>query len=180
MLTNLKTPDEKKRERMQCACKTCNFQVTPYTAPPHIKTASGQHGMRKAGALLYDQATRRICLVQSRGNLWGCPKGSLLESEEFVEGAKREVEEETGIQLQDADLHTPLWISPTVVYYYVERSYRDGGELQYLTGNDANGLVWIKMTCLRDLLREDKIRITSHTRKAIHIALSEDLPRKMG
>lgn len=166
---------------MECPCGTCEFQIIAYSQRKSNNEGNNTfHNPKKAGALIYDKQTLKICLVQSRGNLWGCPKGSLEPDEEFLDGAQREVKEETGINLSDEDLHSPLWISPCVVYYYVERSYKDGGKLQIYEGNDANGLVWIGMDCLRNLMEQDKMRITSHTRKAITLALETELPRKTG
>jgi hypothetical protein len=33
---------------------------------------------KKAGVFIYDPNTKKILIVQSRGNLWGSPKGSQL------------------------------------------------------------------------------------------------------
>lgn len=164
---------------MQCECGRCDFQIVPYVSVAK-KDSFFVHTPRKAGALLYDPDTQRVCLVQSRGNLWGCPKGSLDNDETFVMGAIREVKEETGITLVPEQLSNPIWVNSNVVYYLVPTPLSIGGSLQDLPGNDANGFVWIKLTCLTGLIRSDDMRVTSHTRKALLLGLGVELSPKPG
>ena len=178
MRSSLKTHDTKYVKMIQCDCGECRFEITQYRRQPERERK--ERNPRKSGALIYDQGKHHVLLVQSRGNLWGCPKGSPEDNEEFEEGAIREVREETGLTLNESELSNPIWISPSVVYFSVERIGVQDGHVQPKDGNDANGVVWIKVECLKTLLADGSMRITSHTRKALQILLGTELPRKTG
>ena len=58
----------------------------------------------KGGAILHDSKTNRILLVQSRGKLWGIPKGTKDNNETIEECSIREVKEETGLIIDSNNL----------------------------------------------------------------------------
>jgi len=64
---------------------------------------------KKSGFIIQDiNDDNYILLVQSCGNFWGFPKGSLenigtKEEESYFECAIRELKEETGIEIKDCD-----------------------------------------------------------------------------
>jgi len=62
---------------MECKCKQCFFDITPYV---EIRFKIYKGSRSKAGAVISDEKGN-VILVQSRGNLWGFPKGSLEEGE---------------------------------------------------------------------------------------------------
>ena len=51
-----------------------------------------------AGAIVVNKNTKEIALIKMHHNVWGFPKGGIRKGEETLEGAKREVYEETGIK----------------------------------------------------------------------------------
>jgi 8-oxo-dGTP pyrophosphatase MutT (NUDIX family) len=55
--------------------------------------------LKKAGSFVYTSKKQKILLVQSRGQMWGPPKGSIQPNEEPLECAIREVKEETGLDI---------------------------------------------------------------------------------
>lgn len=53
----------------------------------------------KAGGIVFDAERKHILLVQQLSGKWGLPKGSLQTGESILSAAKREIKEETGINL---------------------------------------------------------------------------------
>uniref|UniRef100_A0A6C0EPU4 Nudix hydrolase domain-containing protein n=1 Tax=viral metagenome TaxID=1070528 RepID=A0A6C0EPU4_9ZZZZ len=121
---------------------------------------------RKAGVFIYDPEEERILLVQSRGQLWGPPKGTLeVERDETsVECAIREVKEETGLDVKVEDFTRATKIKNRAMYYYVERKTCDVEvqEHENEEANDANGITWIKLDCLQDCILAGKIVLNQH------------------
>ena len=80
---------------IKCINDCCTIKVNMYRSnnPAHFK----RHN--KAGMFIYDPNEDRVLFVQSRGHLWGPPKGSLDEGEKEIDSAIREVKEETGLNL---------------------------------------------------------------------------------
>lgn len=167
----------KEIETMTCPCGKCQFYMSDYTKP-RTGDNTRKHSSRKAGAIIYDPHKEMILLVQSRGNLWGCPKGSIEDTETFQTGAAREVQEETGVVLRPEQLIQPVWINSAVAYFYVELPSSTSVGVQTRVGNDANGVVWLKSSCMSELVTQGFMRITSHTRRALSIKLDIDLQRK--
>jgi ADP-ribose pyrophosphatase YjhB (NUDIX family) len=123
----------------------------------------------KAGALLYDEKLNAVLLVQSRGNLWGIPKGSLEEDESFLSATIREVKEETGIML-DGDMLTTYVEIPIhkSVYYFVKYDKCIVNVQDHIQGNDANSIGWINIDCLRTLIDDSIIKLNKHTKDVLH------------
>lgn len=123
-----------------------------------------KYGKRKAGILLYDKKKECVLLVQSRGNLWGIPKGTLYENESIVEGAIREVNEETGIIIDKDDLDKYLEIDDLCSYFFLEYEKCEVEVQTHLKGNDANSVGWVNTSCLKTFIAGNKIKLTSHAK----------------
>jgi 8-oxo-dGTP pyrophosphatase MutT (NUDIX family) len=122
----------------------------------------------KAGVLLYDESRGSVLLVQSRGNLWGIPKGTLELNETFPEAAVREVFEETGIKLDGVNKSKYIKIpDQDCVYYFLNYAQCDVKIQGHIEGNDANGIGWVKLECMETLILESKIKLNKHTEFAI-------------
>jgi 8-oxo-dGTP pyrophosphatase MutT (NUDIX family) len=129
----------------------------------------------KAGVFIYDPEEKRVLLVQSRGQLWGVPKGTLEvdKFENVTECAVREVKEETGITIDSSQFLYSVRIKNRAVYFYAELAYfpvsiQESIESIESTGNtdenDANGITWIKLDCLNDFIDEGNIILSHHCR----------------
>jgi 8-oxo-dGTP pyrophosphatase MutT (NUDIX family) len=122
---------------------------------------------KKAGAVIYDSVAGKILLVQSYGNKWGSPKGSM----EMCDGgspklcAIREVQEETGIVLKLHQLKTAITVNETC-YYIVDLDSTT--MLPPLPDcAEITGIGWVRYKCCASL------PTNSHTRRLLkyhHIA----------
>lgn len=124
----------------------------------YLKTA------KKSGIFIYDKNRDSLLLVQSKGNLWGLPKGTLQDNENFKDCAIREVKEETGLTVLPEELSDPIVINNKVEYFYLERSTEDVNVQNHLKyeKNDATGISWIKIKCLERLILNGEIKLNSH------------------
>lgn len=120
----------------------------------------------KSGVFIYDPKEDRVLLVQSRGHLWGPPKGTLeIENDETdIECAIREVMEETGLTVRVEDFSRATKIRNKAIYYYTERDSCDicVQEHDNTEKNDANGITWIKLDCLEKCILDGKIVLNHH------------------
>ena len=116
---------------------------------------------RKAGVFIYDPQSDKVLLVQSRGNLWGPPKGGLQDNEKETDCAIREVCEETGLIISDSNFTRCLNIR-NAVYFYMEMKECHVDIQDHIPGNDANGIMWIKPSCLINLIELGNISISKH------------------
>lgn len=130
---------------------------------------------RKAGVFIYDPAENRILLVQSKGNLWGSPKGTLELNETEVEGAIREVKEETGLVVNPYYFTRYTKIKGRSIYYYLEKKTCDV-EVQNCKSQDANGITWIKLECLMDCVKNGNITLSQHCRMVFLNFLGIEFP----
>jgi len=123
---------------------------------------------QKAGIFIYDPGKKKILLVQSRGHLWGPPKGTVLDEEESSEDcAIREVKEETGLDIIKSELSKYIKIKNNATYFYLEMPECSVEVQTQIENNDANGIGWIKTDCLDKLIKDRKIMLNQHCRVVI-------------
>lgn len=148
-----------------CPNQCCTIKISPYKHTPRIYSNTPQ---KKAGALIKDPSTNKILLVQSKGNLWGIPKGTANLNEEMPLCAIREVQEETGIILSVENFLDSCNIFNKGTYFYTELP-ECNVEIQHtIIDNDANGITWINLDCLRKLLQKGDIQLNKHTIIVLH------------
>jgi len=165
-----KTENNKEPKYFKCDKGCCKYTIIPYKQVYYsnniydIKTK-----IKKAGSFIYNQHSNKILLVQSRGQMWGPPKGTLKPDESILTCAIREVKEETGIELDESQLKGSVIIKSKAQYYFTELQDSD----EFLTpqssveDNDANGIGWFNIDCLNKLISEGKIFINQHCRLLI-------------
>ena len=109
-----------------------------------------------------------VLLVQSKGNLWGIPKGTFdkVDCNDPIKCAIREVYEETGFKLSAEQITRPYVIKNECNIYYVKMKSRPIPPISNnLPLNDVNGIGWFKLNCLRILLKENKIKLNYVTKQ---------------
>jgi 8-oxo-dGTP pyrophosphatase MutT (NUDIX family) len=100
-------------ETYLCENKCCVIKLKPYTR--HKKYYNLNYKKHKAGVFIYDPKTNKILLVQSNGNLWGPPKGTLKSGETYQECAIREVQEETGLIVNEINFSRRLSLGDLIL-----------------------------------------------------------------
>jgi len=118
----------------------------------------------KAGVFIYDPKEDRVLLVQSRGLFWGAPKGTVENTETFLQCAIREVKEETGLQLLVSNLTRAIKIKNRALYYYAELPSDKISVSNETEDNDADGITWIKVDCLQECVESGKMVLNQHCR----------------
>jgi ADP-ribose pyrophosphatase YjhB (NUDIX family) len=155
-------------ETFNCKNGCCDIHTKPYkNTSKNTKTGNRTY---KAGVMIYDPSNDSVLLVQSRGNLWGHPKGSMENHETYIECALREVKEETGLKLTHIDLTGHVKFNSKVMYFYHERKSGFVEVQPDINGeaNDANGITWIKMGCLMDCVLSGKISLSYQARRILY------------
>ena len=90
-------------ETNYCNKKCCRI-ITRDFDPSTVSHFTYDKNNKKVGVFVYNSARGSILLVQSRGKLWGFPKGTLEKDECVKDCAIRELKEEAGIILTQDEL----------------------------------------------------------------------------
>lgn len=131
---------------------------------------------QKAGAFIYDPERDKILLIQSGGNLWGPPKGTVDFGETEINAAKREIFEETGLKFVEINFTDKIMIQNKATYFYLKQPECEVTIQEHLHGNDASGIGWIKPKCLKKCIINGNISITHHCRIVFKKFLNYEFP----
>ena len=145
-----------------CCNNCCEIEVIQY-----IDKRPSRHKRRlpqKAGIFIFDYKLQKVLLVQSRGNLWGIPKGTFEEGETSLECAIREVKEETGLDIDKDNLHKLYVIKKNAFYYFLNMKETTVTIQSGIENNDVNGIGWIKIECLKELVRLKTMKLNHHAK----------------
>jgi ADP-ribose pyrophosphatase YjhB (NUDIX family) len=149
-------------ETYYCRDKCCSVKIKKYNRRPRYFNRN----YRKAGVFIYDPKEDRVLIVQSRGHLWGPPKGTLNIGEHETKCAVREVKEETGLDVSSNDFTNAIKIKNRAIYYYLEMDACDINVQDSIEDNDANGITWIKLNCLGHAIADGNI-VLNHYAKIV-------------
>lgn len=142
-----------------CEDGCCKLQYIPVRPTFHPRFRQRRH-RRKAGACLYDSTSQKVLLVQSRGHMWGFPKGTMEEDETPKGAALREVKEETGLTIPAHLMLKRLNASDRRShYFFIPYPERHVLVQKDVVHNDANGIGWIKIKCLEKLIQKGRISL---------------------
>lgn len=161
-----------------CDKGCCNYIITEYRRTSKVFDNSLQieGRIKKSGCFITNTYKDKILLVQSRGQYWGPPKGSLNVDESVIDGAIREVKEETGIDIDEKMLDIAYVVKGKALYYLVSLNEEKVKVQSHIADNDANGIGWFSLECLNDLIKEEKILINQHTRILLKKFLNVYIP----
>jgi 8-oxo-dGTP pyrophosphatase MutT (NUDIX family) len=166
-------------QHFSCPKHCCSYIITPYSHIssyiPNTQNVNGK--LKKAGSFMYDKKTNKILLVQSRGQLWGPPKGTIQLDENPLECAIREVKEETGISIKEQELTGSTTIKSKALYYFLDVDMNDYHvePQHHIKDNDANGIGWFNIDCLNELIDTQQISINQHCRILIKKIFNKDI-----
>lgn len=123
--------------------------------------------IRAAGCVLWRRSPRdgrpEIALVhRPRYDDWSHPKGKLKPGEEPLDGALREVLEETGVVcVPGAALPTVRYLAkgrPKEVHYWAAEA-ADGGAEAFVPNDEVDRLAWLPPDAARERLTHDHDRV---------------------
>jgi len=159
----------------KCKKGCCSILITNYTRKEPLRPR--RRNYRKAGVFIYDPDEDRVLLVQSRGQLWGPPKGTLELGENDTECAVREVKEETGLDVIPSNFSRATKVKNRAVYFYLERSVCPISIQNDIEDNDANGITWIKIDCLEETIKGGKIVLNQHCKIVFERFMNRIFPK---
>jgi len=148
-------------EHYKCPNQCCTVKIKRYININNDQFDDTHKINRKAGVFIYDPKSEKVLLIQSRGNLWGCPKGTLKPNEKETDCAIREVREETGLEISDSNFTRFVYVR-NAVYFYMEMPECEVTIQDHIPENDANGIMWIKHSCLKKLIEQGNISLSKH------------------
>lgn len=152
--------------------------VQQKTYKPHLLFNPSFGRCLKAGVFMYDPEEKSVLLVQSRGYLWGLPKGTFEDDVDnnMVDCAIRELKEETGLTVRAEEFRKVIKVKNRATYFYTERKSCPVSIQESETDNDANGITWIKVECLENCINNGQIFVNQHCRIAFKKFLGVVLP----
>ena len=161
--------------RHSCLQNCCHFFTIPYLKSS-TTMVSNIPRIKKAGFFIYNKKDKMVLLIQSKGHLWGAPKGSCEPSESLFECALRELYEETGLVLSIQKYYYYIKIYDNSYYYLLELNNYDNISIQrHIDDNDVSGIGWFKIECIKKLYENAHIHINAHCRillnKIFHLNL---------
>jgi ADP-ribose pyrophosphatase YjhB (NUDIX family) len=122
----------------------------------------------------------KILLVQSKGQFWGPPKGSLNPGESIINAAIREVKEETGIDFDKKNIGEIRVVKGSCYYFHLNIDEIPVTIQTSLEGNDANGIGWFRVECLNNMVKSGKLQINQHCtlliKKILGYTISQNTP----
>jgi ADP-ribose pyrophosphatase YjhB (NUDIX family) len=161
-----------------CEKKCCVYTTIPYKTVEWNSNdgwMEPEQKIKKSGAFIYDGNTKKILLVQSRGQFFGCPKGSLNPGETVLECAIREVKEETGIDFEEKDIKGEFLIKGKAMYYLLDIPEKKLLPQDHIKDNDANSIGYFFIDCIRDLIKSGKFSINLHCKLLIKKVFDIDI-----
>jgi len=161
-----------------CNNNCCNYKVIPYNNNLSIQYQKFREiRIIKSGSFIYDYSSKKVLLVQSRGQMWGSPKGTLKDNELPIQCAIREVKEETGLDLDEKNLNLSdsIIINSKVQYYFLEMKENQVYIQSHIIDNDANGIGWFNIECLEELVKKGVININQHCRILIKKIFNKEI-----
>ena len=142
----------------KCCCINVDMSVSQQP------TGLIRRNYKKGGVFVFDPKEGRVLLVQSRGQLWGCPKGTLELDETDTECAVREVKEETGLDIDPCNFSKAIRIRNRAVYFYLEMDMKPVEIQRDVVNNDITGLTWIKLDCLKECISAGHMVLNQHAK----------------
>jgi 8-oxo-dGTP pyrophosphatase MutT (NUDIX family) len=123
---------------------------------------------KKAGIIMTSKEFGKFLIVQSKGRLWGAPKGGIEVGETPIECACREFREETGV---DADLSKVVVSTELSVnqgkYFCIHNQIEHPVFLE--DEFDSTGVGWITRQCMRDFAKRKLVKLTSDFKRILEV-----------
>lgn len=150
-----------------CPKGCCKLTAEKFTGIVDHRRDCIKYNKLKAGGILHDINNDKVLLVQSRGKLWGFPKGTKNDNETVEDCAVREIKEETGLSLHKSMLTSFTRINNgRSTFYYVEYPEVEVEVQNSIENNDANGIGWVNINCLRKMIDKKILQMNRQSKIA--------------
>ena len=165
-------------QTVQCGLGCCQIQIVnnPIIRKYHYnKKSVSSYYRRKAGIFIFNAHEKRVLLVQSNGGKWGPPKGTLNIGENAIQGAIRELHEETDLVLSPNYLTSSFRVHAATYFHLPEltdEQIKHVFNRAYKIGDDATGVMWVRLSCLQEMVRAGLVDINAPCRKLIELNTS--------
>ena len=161
-----------------CENKCCEIKIEEGKDREFFDRKDTSWNVFKSGVFIYDPVEEKILLVQSRGRLWGFPKGHMEIGETSQQCAIREVKEETGLHITSSDFKRAVRVRNRALYFYAELKAGNVNVQKNtsIEANDANGITWIKISCLEECIKAGQIVLNQHTQLLFRKFLKKTFP----
>ena len=139
-------------ERRQCTGKECEFVF--WNNPTPVLAA-------------ITHRRDEVILIQAIGwpkHWYSLVTGFHEAGETAEEGVLREVKEETGLDIDRENLHKLYVIKKNAFYYFLNMKQTPVTIQDDIENNDVNGIGWIKIECLKELVKLKTIKLNHHAK----------------
>lgn len=140
------------------------------------KNYQNRGNREKAGTVIVNRKGE-ILIVQSNGNKWGFPKGTVKDYETPFECALRETLEETGIDLQEysREKFKSFKISGNLysTFFYILLDTDIDVDIDEIN-NDSTGIGWISIKCILEIYNNKRI-FNRHFRRVFEEVFGESI-----
>lgn len=148
---------------LTCKNGCCMLKQWPYEGENILS------GNKKKAGVAVRTPDDKVLLIRSRGNMWGFPKGGRHHDESALDGAIRELKEETGIELDKRVLTYSYRLNGVTFFSTViDECPIKIDQIRSMGGNDSSGIGWVKLACLGNMIGSG-LPITSHIKKHLLI-----------
>jgi len=157
--------------RMHCELSVCadgeqerNINIVSYCGCCKLNTwkyepieKQFKHKLKAGGVLM---CNKKILIIQSRGGMWGFPKGSIEKNESISDCAMREIREETSIHINILPNDNNVKINDIFLYIIEldEFPIINFNNIFSLKENDCSGIGWININCLQKIIQAQRKR----------------------
>jgi len=153
---------------IKCSKGCCKLTAEKFTGVIDHRRDYSKYNKLKAGGILHDINNDKVLLVQSRGKLWGFPKGTKNDNETVEDCAVREIKEETGLSLHKSMLtRFTRTNNGRSTFYYVEYPEVEVEVQNSIENNDANGIGWVNINCLRNMIDNKILQMNRQSKIAL-------------
>ena len=147
--------------------KSCNCTLIKYKAYKN-KPFYGSYSPRHKAGIIMTTKDNKFLIIQSRGRLWGMPKGGIEMGETPEQCALREFVEETGIQTNTNNFtfFREIYVNRSK-YFCIKNQPQH--KVSLTDEHDSTGVGWISRNCMDDFVKHKLIKFTSDFNKIMSV-----------
>ena len=135
----------------------------------------------KVGGIILDANNHLLIVYGRHSEKWSVPKGSLEEGEGYLEGALREIREETGLKLQPCSISQLEYWAVNHARLYLLQVDQKQPKLKTRDDEEIINAMWLDMTDLDELerIKDSSNKMLLAVLRKLSYSLNFDYGRKM-